>query len=251
MSFSKAVPKLFAHALGVVCCFVIAISAHGQRTDPSIQSSYFRGADTGGVESASQETALNGLPSPPKAFALSMIFPGLGHRYVEGGNWSGWASTFAIADAGLWLSLFGSNWRRDQLIESYTSLAALSANADVEGKGRSFFLNLATYRSSQNYLDTALRNRAWNQIDYVTDPAYQWVWNSEDDFVKYRNLRDDSESLRRRRVVIIASLVANRILSGVMAAWKATRIRTKTMSLQLSPPPRNSTLPIAKLRLRF
>jgi hypothetical protein len=269
MSFPKFAQTITAIAFGVVYCCVVSTFSFGQNASTDLlQNSGLAPiediAPLSGVPRSEPfarvvddaapitiESVMAGYPSAPKAFALSMILPGLGHRYVEGGKWSGWASTFAVADAGLWMSLLGSNWKRGQLIESYTTLAALNANADIEGKDRSFFLNLASYRSSQNFLDTALRNRAWNQVDYVTDPSYQWIWNSEDNFVKYRDLREDAESLRRRRVVIVASLVANRIISGVMAAWKATRIKTAGMSLQLTTPPRNSSLPVAKLKLRF
>lgn len=189
--------------------------------------------------------------SPPKAFGLSLILPGLGQRYVNGGRWSGWATTFALADAGLWVALFGSEWHRDQLIGSYTALAAASASADVEGKDRSYFLNLATYRSSQEFLDVVLRNRAWDQIGYVDSPSFQWDWSNEQDFVRYRALREDAETLRRRRGVIIASLVANRLISGIMAAWKAARFKSQNMTISLGPPPRYSSLPRLRLKVRL
>jgi len=189
--------------------------------------------------------------SPPKAFGLSLILPGLGQRYVNGGQWRGWATTFALADAGLWVALFGSEWHSDQLIESYTTLAATSASADVHGKDRSYFLNLATYRSSQEFLDVVLRNRAWDQIGYVDSPSFQWDWSNEQDFFRYRELRDDAETLRRRRSVIIASLVANRLISGIMAAWKATRINTQNMTISLGPPPPYSSLPRLRLKARL
>ena len=189
--------------------------------------------------------------SPTKAFGLSLILPGLGQRYVSGGNWGGWGTTFAITDASLWIALFGSEWHQDHLVESYTSLAAGSAGADVVSKDRTFFLNLATYKSSDEFLETVLRNRAWDQIDYVDSPSFQWNWSSDADFVQFRSLREDAESLRRRRGILIASLVANRIISGIMAAWRATRIKTESLTIQLGPPPRFASLPKAKIRIRF
>lgn len=189
--------------------------------------------------------------SASKAFGLSLILPGLGQRYVNSGSWGGWGTAFAITDASLWIALFGGEWHRDQLVESYTSLAVGGASADVDGKDRTFFLNLATYRSSDAYLETVLRNRAWDQIDYVDSPSFQWNWSSDSDFLRFRGLREDAESLRRRRGIIIASLVANRIISGIMAAWRASRFRTESMTIQLGAPPKFSSLPKAQLKIRF
>lgn len=49
--------------------------------------------------------------SAKKAFALSLLLPGLGHRYVHDGSWRGAASLFAAADVGLWVSLIGTQVR--------------------------------------------------------------------------------------------------------------------------------------------
>ncbi|GMQ81335.1 MAG: hypothetical protein BMS9Abin05_0766 [Rhodothermia bacterium] len=189
--------------------------------------------------------------SATKALGLSLILPGLGQRYVNGGDWGGWGTTFAITDASLWIALFGGEWHQDQLVESYTSLAAGSAGADVVGKDRTFFLNLATYKSSDEFLETVLRNRAWDQIDYVNSPSFQWNWTSDTDFVRFRGLREDAESLRRRRGILIASLIANRIVSGIMAAWRASRIKAESLTIQLGPPPQFASLPNTKIKIRF
>lgn len=187
--------------------------------------------------------------SAGKAFGLSLLLPGLGHRYVNQNQWSGWAKTYTAADAALWLSLIGGEWRQDHLIQSYTTLARGSAGAVVDGKDRTFFLNLASFESSDEYRETMLRNRAWDQIDYVNDPAFQWEWQSEEDFNRYRDLRDDAESLRRRRSILIASLVANRLISGAIAARSAGRSRRAQVSASLAPPV--ESVPVLSLNVRF
>ena len=187
--------------------------------------------------------------SAGKAFGLSMVLPGLGHRYVRQGEWSGWAKTYAAADVSLWLSLFGGEWRRDQHIQSYRTLAAGSADADLSGKDRTFFLNLASFTSSDEYRETMLRNRAWDRVDYVDQPGYQWAWESEEDFNRFRDLRDDAESLRRRRSILIASLVANRLISGAIAARSAGRSRRAQVSAALGAPV--ETVPTLSLRVAF
>ena len=189
--------------------------------------------------------------SAGKAFALSLLLPGLGHHYVHGGDWSGWATAFALVDAGLWTSLVGSEWRRDHLEQNYTTLAAASAGADIEGKDRDFFLNLASYRSSDEYLATQLRNRSWTNLDAIADPANQWLWESEEDYLRFRTLREDAESLQRRRSFIITTLVANRLISGVAALRGARRANRAPASLSLSVPPRGSDIPMVNVRVRW
>ena len=187
-------------------------------------------------------------PSAKKALFLSLLLPGLGHRYANNGSWGGVASAFAAIDVGLWAALIGGEWRRDHLEESYTTLAASKAGAKVDGKDRFFFLNVATYRSSEEFLETILRNRAWDQIDYVQDVSFQWSWSTESDFVRYRSLREDAESLRRRRAVLIASLVANRLISGLTAARRAGK---RELRLSLGPPVGSSGTPTARVNVRF
>ena len=186
-----------------------------------------------------------------KAFALSLLLPGLGHRYAHGGDWDGWASVFTVADASLWAGLLGTEWRRDHLVESYTTLASMHAGAEIEGKDRDFFLNLASYISSDEFTDVQLRNRNWGQVGYAEDPAFQWEWASEEAFNEYRDVREDAESLRRRRTFIITSLVANRLIAGFTALRAARLAEEPRAELSFSPPPAGSDFPLVRLDYRF
>lgn len=186
-----------------------------------------------------------------KAFVLSLLLPGLGHRYVHGGDWDGWASIFAVADAGLWAGLIGSEWRRHHLVDSYTTLAATYAGAQTEGKDRDFFLYLAGYRSSEEFVEVQLRIRNWGQIGYVDDPAYQWEWISEEQFAEYGRIREDAETLRRRRTFFVTSLVANRLISSFTALRAAGRARSARMEVSLGVPPVDASAPLLELRYRF
>jgi len=188
--------------------------------------------------------------SPQKAFALSLLLPGLGHRYAHGGNWRGAASVFAATDVSLWLGLLGTRWQRAQRIQGYETLAATRADALIQGKTRTFFLNLATYRSSDEFLDTALRNRAWDQVEYVSDRAYQWEWATEEDYLTFRDLREDAESLRRRSQFLVATLVANRLIAGLTALRAANR-SAPDITLSLAPPLPTSSTPIFNVRFGF
>ncbi|MEM1093921.1 MAG: hypothetical protein AAGJ10_04905 [Bacteroidota bacterium] len=186
--------------------------------------------------------------SPQKAFALSLVVPGLGHRYAQGGSWQGRATTFALADAALWTSLIASVWRQDYLVESYQTLAASQAGAEIAGKDRTFYLNLASFESSDVYLETQLRNRAWDRIDYVADPSFQWAWSSTEAFADFRGLREDAESLRRRRPILIGLLVANRLVAGLSSIRAVGRANAPALAFSAAP---ETGRPVVHMSMRF
>lgn len=177
------------------------------------------------------------------------MLPGWGHQYAQGGSWRGRATFFALADAALWTGLVATLWQRSHAINGYESLAVTRADAQIDGKDRQFFLNIGAYRSSDEFQEAVLRNRAWDQVNYVSDPAFQWAWQSDEDFFRYRGLREDAESLGRRRTFLIAGLVANRVISGISAAISASRQRPNAVALSVSPT--STSAPQLNLYLRF
>lgn len=181
------------------------------------------------------------------AFARSLLLPGLGHRAVDG-RWGTAGTALVMADAALWTGLFGTTWRRSSLVDSYETLATSAAGADLDGKNRAFILRLASYRSSDEYFETALRLRAWEDLEAMDDPAYRWSWSSEEDYLRFRELRNDAESLGRRRTLIVASLVANRLLAGILSARRAGRPSDLTVALRPAPA---GARPAIDLALRF
>ena len=169
--------------------------------------------------------------SPGAAFGLSLVLPGLGHRYAAGG-WGRTATVYALADAGLWIALLDVGARLGNAETGFETLAVAGADAHIEGQGRGFFLNLSRHRSSEEYVEQLLRDRAWNELDTAQLPENQWEWASEEDFQWYRALREDAESLRRRRPIYAALLAGNRLLSGIGALRAARRVnRTELYDL--------------------
>ena len=201
---------------------------------------------------AQPETVDAGPKSAVRAAALSMILPGLGQRYVNGGSWRTTGTVFALADVASWVALLRTSSLRDRRIDSYESLAAARADAIIDGKDRRFFLNLATFKSSDEYLEVQLRNRAWDQLDYVSTREFQWEWMTDADFFRFRDLRDDAESLDRRSSILVATLVANRLLSAVIAVRSAgKRGMEPRAALTLHPPLRGSLVPGIEIRARL
>ena len=173
--------------------------------------------------------------SAGKAAALSVLIPGLGHRYLHGGRWGAAGSAFVLAEASLWLGLVGAEWQRGQAVQSYRTLATSRAGAHVEGKNRRYFINLGAYASSDAFVEDHLLRRRWDQISYVSDPAYQWHWASEQDRKTYSRLRGQSDAWARRRAVFVSTLAVNRLLAALTSILAVRRRDAAAISLSLPP----------------
>ncbi|HUF09493.1 MAG TPA: hypothetical protein VMO47_09245 [Rhodothermales bacterium] len=175
--------------------------------------------------------------SPGKALALSLLVPGLGHRYANGGHWGKSGSFFLAADVGILVNLLAARWREDDLEKSYRTLAASQAGAEMTGKTRAFFLSLGSYNSSNEFKDVLLRTRQWDRIESAEDPANYWDWESEADRLDYRELREDADGMGRRASWLIGGLVANRVISGVTAMLRARNSGGADVSAHVAPDP--------------
>lgn len=184
------------------------------------------------------------------AFGLSLLLPGLGHRYASGG-WSTMATVHGLADAALWVGLIDSNMQIGRAQDSFETLAATSAGIGGGSRSRGFYLNLASYRSSDEYVDQLLRDRAWDQLETAQLPENQWEWASDEDFQNFRSLREDAESLRRRRPIFAAMLAGNRLLAGIGAIRASRKFNRTQAEVSLGPPPAGSDVPTVNMSFRF
>ena len=68
----------------------------------------------------------------------------------------------------------------------------------------------------------------------------------------FRDLRDDSETLGRRRSILIATLVTNRVLSALIAVRSTTRFnRRASADFALAPPPVGSSWPTVRVTVNL
>ena len=171
--------------------------------------------------------------SPRKAVLLSVLVPGLGHRYINGGEWNGGATFLVLAEAGLWLGFGTSHWQHNQAVQSYRTFATTHAGAQLEGKDRRYLVTIGSYLSSDSYREDHLRQRRWDQISYVDDPAYHWHWTSEAEMNTYRSLRGDADTWSQRRTIFIATMAANRVLSAILALISARKASERPLAASI------------------
>jgi len=222
MSFLRAVRAITFNVSVLTRILFLVLIASGLQVPP---------AALGQIDAATPSR------SPGKALALSLLVPGLGHRYANGGHWGKSGSFFLAADVGIIVNLIGATWREDDLEKSYRTLAASRAGADLMGKNRAFFLSLGSYDSSDEFRDVLLRTRQWDRVPGAEDPANYWDWQSEADRLEYRELREDADGMGRRASWMIAALVANRVVSGVTAMLRARNSGGADVSAHVTPDP--------------
>ena len=175
--------------------------------------------------------------SPGRAAALSALVPGLGQRYVNGQQWNRSSAAYVMAESAFWAGVVVSEWYRGHAQESYRTWAVQEAGAHLDGKDRRFFVTIGQYQSSEEYRDALLRSRRWDQLSYVTDPAFHWQWTSPFAYGQYRALRQDEDAWGRRRTAFIVAAVGNRLVSALGALRAARRQRSDRVALRLTSDP--------------
>jgi hypothetical protein len=165
-------------------------------------------------------------PSRTKVLGLSLLLPGLGHRSL-GSNTK--AQAFFAAEAVIWGS-FGlfelqGNVRKDRYVEIAEIFAGVP---DADGRSSEYYRLLGRYRSSEEYDDEIRRDaRARFPDDLSARDAYfqrnriaedqAWLWESNADWDRFQEKRNDSNRSFRRARSMLGIAVANRLLASVDA----------------------------------
>lgn len=169
-------------------------------------------ADTGNVLAQND-------PDPAGAFVRSLAVPGWGHFYT-GSDHRTRGGVHLGTDLVLIGTLFGFNARAINLREQYTTLSSLSAGVDISGRDRSFRLAVGDFNSLNEYNDYQLRTRNWDRLIEDT-PGNRWMWDSNDDRIRYRELRSTRDRIRNQLPALGALMVVNRVVSGISAYNRA------------------------------
>jgi hypothetical protein len=163
---------------------------------------------------------VTGRKSVWKAGLLSALVPGAGEYYVGSRHK---ARYFFAAEALTWIGFASfkiyAGWKEDD----YINLAATRANAQLEGKSDAFHDFVGFYNSIDDY------NTAGRIIEpdrpYLPDtPENHWRWESQEDRLDYRQLKNRSREADRRADFMIGVAVVTRLISIVDAIRDAGRV---------------------------
>jgi len=148
------------------------------------------------------------------AFMRSLVIPGWGQRRV-GARTS--ARNFFVAEVLLWGGFTGFTVYGNWVKGDYKLFAAKQANALVSGKDEQYFVDLGNFNSVEEYNESRLRRR---DTETLYDPAtHFWRWDTEANRTRFFNMRKRSDRSFANADLVVASIVANHILSGIHAAW--------------------------------
>jgi len=156
---------------------------------------------------------------PKGALIRSAILPGWGHYYVDKSDWKR-GKYHLGADLILIMGYFGLDARASNIENQFITLANLRADASIAERDRAYRLAISQFNSLAEYNDFQRRSRNWNLIlDDTTEN--RWHWNSIDDRIRYRDLRQDADQIRTQLPAVIGLLVVNRVISGISAFTRA------------------------------
>ncbi|GJQ20580.1 MAG: hypothetical protein HBSIN02_09350 [Bacteroidia bacterium] len=159
----------------------------------------------------------DGRKSPLLATLLSIVLPGAGELYA--GNTST-ARLFMAADGVLWLTFAGFSLQSSWVMDDARSFARLHAGVDFAGKDDRFEAQVGNYMSLQEYNETKLRERRYDDVYEGTE--YEWQWMAVGDRLRYRSMRIRSDELSQAAGFAVGALVVNRIISA-FSAWQSAK----------------------------
>ncbi len=152
------------------------------------------------------------------AFFRSLVLPGWGHRYVDG-NW-GRARIYFGSDLAFIGATLGYNQQANNTRDAMYTTARQLAGVDLRGRNKAFQLAVAQYNSLSEYNRTMEQTRNWDRF-YEVNAENNWEWSSEQDRIRYNNLRGKSNDSRRQAGIFIGLLAVDRVVSGVSSMVSA------------------------------
>lgn len=164
----------------------------------------------------------NNEKSKTLAFILSLAIPGLGEYYL---NRFDAGKYFLIAEAGLWLSLYGFDYYGKFQRENYINFAKVNGGVNLSGKDDKYWAIVGNYLNINDYNNEKLLNRQFNAL--YNENTHYWYWKSNEERKKYRNLWLSSESAFNNKQFPISLIIINHIASAINAAFMAKNYNEK------------------------
>lgn len=150
--------------------------------------------------------------SAGRAFFRSVVLPGWGHQYVQGG-WER-ARIHVGAEIAFLSATLGYNQQAKTTKNTMFTTARQLAGVDIQSRDKAFQLAVAQYNSLAEYNKTMEQTRNWDRF-YEVNLENNWLWSSEEDRIRYNKLRGKSDDSRRQAGIFLGLMVVNRAVAGV------------------------------------
>jgi hypothetical protein len=177
--------------------------------------------------------------NPKVAFLKSIVLPGWGHYYVNKHHWNRGKYHMA-ADALLIISYIGLRSYTDHLHNNMFTYAQTYSGTDIRNRDRSFQLNVGEFNSRDAYNQFQERARNWGEL-YPDTQQYYWKWKTEQDRLRYLDMKNSYDRTHQQLPTLITLMVANRLISGLSAYLRARKMDTHLPAVSLTMPVYNQT----------
>lgn len=144
----------------------------------------------------------------------SLLLPGWGQRMQ---NRTTLANVLVGLEAAFWGGVAGWNAYGGWRIEDSRRWAALHAGVTLSGKNRRYFEALAFYPDMVTYNAAQRSGLGDPDLVYPENEGYEWRWNSEADWRRYRRLRRLSRRADNLATLAVGGVVAVRLVGAVSA----------------------------------
>ena len=149
------------------------------------------------------------------AFWASLLVPGLGQKMT---GHSRAATGFLAVEIGLWSAVLGlkqvADIRRDNF-RAYAAEHAGTQGSRTQASGSVFFDDLGFYDSRQQHNQYARVDDGVTAELYPDTAAFFWEWDSDASRLRYRDLRNSSETADRQALFAVGLVVANHIVAAL------------------------------------
>ncbi|MFQ6114244.1 MAG: DUF5683 domain-containing protein [bacterium] len=151
--------------------------------------------------------------SKGRAFLQSLIIPGWGQHYAESRTMF---KVFLASEVLLWGTFLGfttwSNWLEDD----YQTFAVTHAGINLEGKPKQYFVDIGNFDDIFEYNQAQLRDRDVNDL-YRESEEFFWRWDSEENRLKFEDMRIRSDRAANRADLTLAAIFTNHLISAIHA----------------------------------
>jgi hypothetical protein len=151
--------------------------------------------------------------SKGRAFLQSLIIPGWGQHYAESKTMF---KAFLASEVLLWGTFFGfttwSNWLED---DSRT-FAVTHAGINLQGKPKRYFVDIGNFNDIFEFNQAQLQDRDVSDLYPETDEFF-WRWDSEENRLKFEDMRIRSDRASNRADLTLAAIFLNHLISAIHA----------------------------------
>ena len=153
-----------------------------------------------------------------KPFLLSVLIPGAG-QYYNGDKRK--AAIFFGVELALWGMVYGLNVYSDGVEKDYRAYAVFHAGIDLAGKDHQYYVDIGNYLSREQYNDRQQIERDYESL--YLDSEDDWQWDSDNDRVRFKDLRIRSDTVKNSVFFVSGAIVLNHLISGIEAAKSADK----------------------------